>query len=406
MGTNDNPVEAKKNLKDENNSKRSLSNENWKRRKLIKAGAAGGAGLMTASAGCLGGNGGESSGSQETKTTVRLLLAPTGFQGIMMDYLTTDTDILEDTYAEENLGVEVSRSWEGAAIFTSGGADFETFGSLEAAKLGGERDLPLAVNANLAPQIMQVVGEKGGDYDPDVSGSAQASMDLLHERQDVFALGGWGGGTGIMMPMIIKEAFGYEFADDESTDFDRITTAEYSAVPTLVERRDAAMGTSSPIHGAAPTMAPAEYNDAEPTVTSIFGCGSAVAELDGFAAPQLNSWTCSQDYAAQYPGSPRAIVQSYTEALKWMYEDPMGRIEEDPEHLTQLGLEDLDQAQYVIDWGINLELDNDLPVAYEDIELTDEFIEQDRNFLRSAEEVGFLSEGWEENLEYRQIPTQ
>jgi hypothetical protein len=406
MGNNDILGEAENQLEDEQEADRNLSDESWKRRKLLKAGAAGGAGLLTASAGCMGGNEGESSGSQETQTTVRLLLAPTGFQGIMMDYLSEDTNILADTYAEENLGVEVSRSWEGAAIFTSGGADYETFGSLEAAKLGGERDLPLAVNANLAPQIMQVVGEKGGDYDPDVSGSAQASMDLLNEQQDVFALGGWGGGTGIMMPMIIKEAFGYDFVDDESSDFDSITTAEYSAVPQLVERGDAAMGTSSPIHGAAPKMAPAEYDGTEPTVTSIFGCGSAVADLDGFAAPQLNSWTCSQDYAAQYPGSPRAIVQSYTEALKWMYEDPIGRIEQDPEHLTQLGLDDLDQAQYVLDWGINLELNNDLPVAYEDIELTDEFIEEDRNFLRSAEEVGFLTEGWEENVEYRQIPTQ
>lgn len=390
-----------------------VADETWKRRKVMKAGAATGTGLLTAAAGCTsssdgddGGNGGDSNGSQESQTTVRLLLAPTGFQGIIMDYLAEDTEILADHYSEENLDVEVSRSWEGAAIFTSGGADFETFGSLEAAKLAGERDIPLAVNANLAPQIMQVVGERGGDYDPETSGSPQASMDLLNERQDVFALGGWGGGTGIMMPMIIQEAFGYNFTDDESSDFNKITTAEYSAVPQLVEGGDAAMGTSSPIHGAAPTMAPAEYNDDEPTITSIFGCGSIMADIDGFNAPQLNSWTCSQDYASQYPGSPRAIVQSFSEGLDWMYEDPIGRIEEDEQHLNQLGLENMDQAQYVLDWGLNLDLDNDLPVIYEDIELTDSFIEEDKNFLRSAQDVGFLTQGWEENLEYRQVATE
>jgi len=393
-----------------------MADETWKRRKVMKAGAAASTGLLTAAAGCTsstdgdsgdgGGNGGDSNGSQESQTTVRLLLAPTGFQGIIMDYLAEDTEILADYYSEENLDVEVSRSWEGAAIFTSGGADFETFGSLEAAKLAGERDIPLAVNANLAPQIMQVVGARGSDYDPEVSGGPQASMDLLSEQQDVFALGGWGGGTGIMMPMIIQEAFGYNFTDDESSDFDNITTAEYSAVPQLVEGGDAAMGTSSPIHGAAPTMAPAEYNDEEQTTTSIFGCGSIMADLDGFNAPQLNSWTCSQDYASQYPGSPRAIVQSFSEGLSWLYEDPLGRIEEDEEHLNQLGLENIDQARYVLDWGINLDLENDLPVIYEDIELTESFIEEDKNFLRSAQDVGFLTQGWEENLEYRQVATE
>jgi hypothetical protein len=430
MADSDSPRGSEASLTESNGTADGDANESWKRRKLMKAGAVASAGVLGAAAGCTsspdsggdggsgdggsgdggdggdGGNGGDSSGSQESRTTVRLLLAPTGFQGIIMDYLANDTEILSDYFSDEDLEVEVSRSWEGAAIFTSGGADFETFGSLEAAKLAGERDIPLAVNANLAPQIMQVVGERGGPYDPANSGSPQASMDRLAEQQDVFALGGWGGGTGIMMPMIVQEAFGYTFTDDESSDFENIRTAEYSAVPPLVENGDVAMGTSSPIHGASPFMAPAEYTGEEPTVTSLYGCGSIVAELEGFNAPQLNSWTCSQEYASQYPGSPRGVVRAFSDGLAWLYEDPIGRIEGDDEHLNQLGLENMDQAQYVLDWGINLSLDNELPVIYEDIELTDQFIEEDKNFLRTAQDVGFLTEGWEENLDYRQVTTE
>lgn len=429
MADSDSPRNSEASVTESNETADSTGDQSWKRRKLMKAGAVASAGVLGAAAGCTsspdsggsgggsgsggsgggsddGGNGGDSSGSQESQTTVRLILAPTGFQGIIMDYLANDTSILNDYFSEENLNVEVSRSWEGAAIFTSGGADFETFGSLEAAKLAGERGLPLAVNANLAPQIMQVVGGIGGPYDPEVSGSPQASMDRLAEQQDVFALGGWGGGTGIMMPMIVQEAFGYAFTDDESSDFNNIRTAEYSAVPQLVDNGDVAMGTSSPIHGATPFMAPAEYGGEEPTVKSLYGCGSIVADLEGFNAPQLNSWTCSQEYASQYPGSPRGVVRAFSDGLEWMYEDPIGRIEADDEHLNQLGLENMDQAQYVLDWGINLELDNELPVVYEDIELTDQFIEEDKNFLRTAQDVGFLTEGWEENLEYRKISTE
>jgi hypothetical protein len=392
----------------------------------MKAGAAAGVGLLGATAGCTsssggggggdGGDGGDSSGgdgdgsndgssngSQSTSDVVQIILAPTGFQGIIMDYLVNDTDILENQFSESNLGTEVARSWESAAIFTSGGADFGTFGSLEAAKLAGERDLPLTVNANLAPQFMCTVGAEGGEYDPDTTGSAQASMDKLFETQDRYALGGWGGGTGIMMPLIVQEAFGYTFTDGSSSDFESITTAEYSAVPQLVNNGRAVMGTSSPLHGAAPTMAPEEYDGDTNSITTIWQLGGAMEQLENFSAPQLNSWTCSQDYASQYPSSPESMVQTFQTGVDWFYEDPIGRVEASEEHLRQLGLETMDTARYVMDWGINVELDNELQVLYEDTGLSEEFVENDKNFLRSAEGTGFLNEGWEENLEYRII---
>lgn len=401
---------------------RDIEKDDWDRRKFMKASAAAGTGLLAAAAGCTsssgdsggsdgggdsdgGGNGGSSDGSQSNREVVQIILAPTGFQGIIMDYLTEDTNILENQFDENNLGTETARSWESAAIFTSGGADFGTFGSLEAAKLAGERDLPLNVNANLAPQFMCTVGAEGGPYDPDNTGGAQASMDKLHETQDRYALGGWGGGTGIMMPLIVSEAFGYTFTDDSSSDFENITTAEYSAVPQLVNDGDVVMGTSSPLHGAAPTMAPEEYGG-ENSITTIWQLGGAMDNLENFSAPQLNSWTCAQEYADANPSAPEAMVQTFQTGVDWFYEDPIGRVEESDEHLNQLGLQSLDTARYVMDWGINLELENELQVLYEDTGLTEEFVANDKNFLESAAETGFLSEGWEENLEYNMIDPQ
>lgn len=399
---------------------RTTEKSDWDRRKFMKAGAVAGTGLLTATAGCTSdgdsggggggdgsggsdGNGGSSGGSQSTKDVAQIILAPTGFQGIIMDHITRDTDILTNKFKENNLDTKVSKSWESAAIFTSGGADFGTFGSLEAAKLAGERDLPLAVNANLAPQFMCSVVAKDGPYDPANTGSGQASMDKLNQTQDRYALGGWGGGTGIMMPLIVKEAFGYNFTDDDSSDFDNITTAEYSAVPQLINDDNVVMGTSSPLHGAAPTMAPEQYDGDTASITTAWQLGGAMDKLDNFSAPQLNSWTCSQEYADKYPGSPEAMVQSFQTGTDWFYEDPLGRVEGNDEHLRQLGLETMDAARYVMDWGINLELDNELQVLYEDTGLTEEFVSNDKNFLTSAAETGFLTEGWEENLKYRMV---
>lgn len=399
-----------------------LSKSDWDRRTVLKAGAAASTGLIGATAGCAsspdgggdeggdgGGDGGgdsegSSSGSQSTKDTVQLILAPTGFQAIIMDYLNSDTDIYSNSFNDADLEVEVARSWEGAAIFTSGGADFGTLGSLEAAQLGGERGIPLAVNANMAPQFMNVNCAIDGAYDPDNTGSPQASMDKLAEEQDRFALGGWGGGTGIMMPMIVDESFGYTFTDDESSDFE-ITTAEYFAIPKLINEGNAVMGTSSPLHGAANSMAPAEYTGEEPTVKQAWNTGAIMEATEGFAAPQLNSWTCSQEYASEVPASPETVVQTFQTGIDWFYDDPIGRMESDEEHLSQLSLDSMDVARYVMDWGFNLEFDNDLPVMYSDLALDDEFIEKDKRFLRSAVGTGFLSENWEENLEYRKVQT-
>lgn len=126
---------------------------------------------------------------------------------------------------------------------------------------------------------------------------------------------------------------------------------------------------------------------------------------EGFAAPQLNSWVCSQEYASEVPASPETVVQTFQTGIDWFYEDPIGRVESDERHLDQLGLDSVDIARYVMDWGINLEFDNDLQVLYSDIGLDDEFIEKDKNFLRSSVETGFLSENWESNLEYRKVQT-
>ena len=66
-------------------------------------------------------------------------------------------------------------------------------------------------------------------------------------------------------------------------------------------------------------------------------------------------------------------------------------------------MENMDEAEWAISWGIDLELNNDLPILYQDIELSDSFVETDKQFLGKAQESGYLSEGWQEGLEYRQI---
>ncbi|MGM0590432.1 MAG: hypothetical protein ACQETI_02170 [Halobacteriota archaeon] len=384
---------------------------------MKKVGAVGGASIATSLAGCTGdgGSGGDggssggdggssggsdSSGSSSETKLVKLLMAPSGFMGVVMDYLFRDTDKLYQYFEENGLNVELSKSWEGAAIFTAGGADYETFGSLETAMIAAERGIPLTINANCVPQFILIITGAGSEYDPEVAGSAQAGVDKLVENEATFALGGWGGATATAIVLAMQEGFGYTFVDDPSESDFEVTTAEWFAIPQLIERGDAAAGTNSPEHGMAPY---AGIGDEEPVVTKLFQIGEVMQEA-GLGLPQMNSWTCSQEFTDNWPDSSPALVQAYHEGMTWLYEDPVARVEEDEEtHLEQLGATSMEQAEWMIEWGIELELDNEIPMYYKDIELTEEFIETDKDFLAAAQESGYLGPDWTENLQYRTV---
>lgn len=394
----------------------SIEQEDSRRDLMKKIGGVTGGSLATSIAGCTessegsdGSDGNEGSdgsdstadGDSSPEATIQLMAAPDGFMSLAMDHMFKDTDKWSEYFAEHNLNVALDYSWEGAAIFTSGGADFETFGTLEAAQIGSERDIPITSNANLVPQFILIITNEGSDYDPANAGGSQEAVDKIVEDQAQFALGGWGGATATSIVLAMQEGFGYTFVEDpDESDFN-ITSAEWFAIPKLLDRGDVDAGTNSPEHGMAAFL---DENGEHPFAT-IFQIGE-VLEKSGFGVPQMNGWVCAQEMTEKHPKAAEATVQGYYEGLQWVLEDPLGRVKMDQEeHLKQLGAENLDQAKWMVEWGLELSRDNELPMLYEDIELTDEFIEKDTNFLDTAQEAGYVGDTpWKEALEYRQIP--
>jgi hypothetical protein len=360
-----------------------------KRRSFLKSA---GAASTLALAGCLGSGNGDGEG----ENTVDISLAPSGFQGIVMDHIHSDTDILADTLDEYGYTPQVKKSWEGSAMFAAGRPDFETMGSLEAARLGANRDMDLTVAANLAPNFVSWYTKKDSPYDPANTGSAQASVDKLAEEGDQFALGSWSTGDVPAYKILMGSEFGYNFSEDQS-DFN-IVTADLFAIPQLLVDEEIAVGTSSPIHGGAPFLVD------DPEIVPIWpSVGDRLAEA-GFARPQLNGWLTTQEYYADQPDAVKGLVQAWHKGMKWFFDDPTAIVTESDEHLQQLGVETEKQAEYIVEWGINLEYGNQSPIVYEDIELTDEFIEGDKAFLNQAAEQDLLPGNWDEHLEYQKVP--
>lgn len=376
------------------------------KRDLMKkiGGTAAASAVPTSLAGCISdlSSSGNTDGSSSSDNTIKLLTAPDGFMAIMMNHLYDYTDTIYEYFEEEGLDVEFDQSWEGAAIFASGGADYETFGSLECAQLATERDVPLTVNADLVPQFILTITNEGSDYDPEVAGGDQEAVDALVDDEAMYGLPGWGGSTATALVLAFQEGYDRTFSQGDNNEFN-ITTVEWHAVPELLDRGDIAAGNNSPEHGMASHL---DEDGNHPFVT-IFQIGEVMEEA-GFGTPQMNSWACSQEITDEYPGASEALVQAYYEGVEWLFEDPRGRVEErEQENLNLLGVEELFQAQWLIDWGLTLELDNNLPMHFQDIELTDEFIETDSDFLDTAQEGGYMGDtSWDEVLEYRQIPQE
>lgn len=366
-----------------------------KRDLMKKVGGTAALGTMSVSlSGCL-----ESLGSSSSNARIKLLTAPSGFMSIIMNHLYNDTNTIYEYFEEQGLDVQFDQSWEGAAIFASGGADYETFGSLECAMLATERDVPITVNANLVPQFILTITNEGSKYDPKNAGGSQKSVDAIVKDQALYGLPGWGGSTATALVLAFQEGFGYNFSESEKTDFN-ITTAEWNAVPGLLQSGDLAVGNNSPEHGMAREV---DKNGNHPFAT-IFQIGQVMKEV-GFGLPQMNSWACSQEITDKHPNASPALVQAYYEGIQWLFEDPIGRVKEKQEkNLSRLGVEEVYQAQWLIDWGLTLKLDNEIPIQFEDIELTDEFIETDSKFLDKAQEAGYMGKTpWNEVLKYRKV---
>jgi len=359
-----------------------------RRRTLIKGlGTAAGVGALS---GCLGGDDGDSG------TTPGIALAPDGMMGVWMDYIINETSIVEDEMADAGYDdFNVDESWEDTALFASGQSDFSTFSSLEAAQLGGQRDRNLVVFGRIHPQYMGWMVRNDGEYDPDETGSLEASIDKIVEDEALVGIGGWNGGHVPTDTITMSEVFGYEFAE-EGGDFE-VTTADYVAIPTLIDQGDLDVGSTSPEHGAARHLV-----QDPPALTKLFW-GADFAEANGIGIPNLNSLVTTQEFWEEEQEAVEAFTRAFQQGVDWFLDDPKGIVLDDEEYIEMLGAQNAEEAEYIIDWGINLEYDTDLQMIFEDVTMTDEAIEQDREFINYSANIGFVPENWEDRVTFEQL---
>ena len=370
------------------------NSERWGRRRYLKF--TGGAITGSALAGCTGdgeGGGGTTTTSKQELETVRMVLGPFGIAGIIYDQMLNATDRLSDRMEDAGYTVEAKESWEGSAVFASGGPDFTDMSPIEAATLASERNLNLATNARMTSFFTGWLVENGGPYDSDATGGLEASVQKIAE-EGKFAIGSWGGGDVHGYKVITPERFGPKFAQNESA-FD-IVTADYFALPNLVEDGEVAAVSTAPHYGAAPMFA-----TDPPALEALFYTSDMLSEM-GYGTSMLNSWVCTQQYADENPSAVKALVGAWEETVQDFFSRPY-ELATKEKYMEMLAAENEKQAKWLVDWGIKNKYDYRTPVLYEDATLTDERIQKEKKFISASEKKGFIPSDWTDRLEFRTV---
>lgn len=369
------------------------------RRQYLKY--AGAAVTGTALAGCSGDGGSGDGGSGDGGATpdsgdleqVRMVLSPFGFAGIIYDQMLNQTNRLSNRMEDAGYTVEAKESWEGSALFAAGGPDFADMSPIEAATLGAERDLELATNARMTSFFIGVLVKNGGPYDTDTTGGIEASLQKIAE-QGKFAIGGWGGGDVHAYQVIMPERYGMEFGE-ETSDF-TVVTADYFALPGLVNDGEAAATSTAPHYGAAPM-----FVGDSPSLTSLFYVSDLFSEM-GLGPSMLNSWVCTQSFADENPEAVRALVGAWQDTVEDFHSRPYELATNDA-YMEMLAVENEQQAEWLVDWGVNSEYGYGQQVLYEDATLTEDRIENERAFISTSADLGNIPSDWDEHLTFRTV---
>lgn len=358
---------------------------NRSRRRFLKQ--AGAAATATALAGCSG-----ILGSQED-SEVGIVISPFGFAGVVFDQMLEETNRLENRMSDAGYTIKAQESWDEAALFAAGGPDFADLAPIEAAQLATERDLDLAVTARTASYFTGFITKSGGPYDTDTTGDLESSIQKIAEEGQV-AIGSWGGGDVLAYRVLIEDLYGLQFTEEDS-DFE-VVTADYFALPDLAADGEAAAISTAPHYGAAPM-----FVGENPELTGLFWSSDALNEA-GYGQSALNTWTCKQEFAENNPEAVSALVSSWEETIADFYERPY-ELATQEKYMEMLAVENEQQAEYLIEWGVENQHSYDTPVLYEDITYSEQRIEEETSFIDRYAELGEISADWNDSLEFRTV---
>ncbi|PSP79349.1 hypothetical protein BRC81_05010 [Halobacteriales archaeon QS_1_68_20] len=295
-------------------------------------------------AGCLDSLRGSSNGDDDT---LRLVMAPGEFQGVVVDHIGGKNGVLQEKLDEVGYDLELEMTWDDVTLFASDGHDVGSMNAVEAAQLGAERDRELAVFG------------RAGDVPP---------YSLIASRNDL--------------------SFG-----DSGGDFE-VVTADYFALGDLTVDGEVDVASTGPLLGIVDQARGGELANA-------FYISDYLAE-QGFSIPSLAMWVCPQSYLEDHRPAVEALLEAYQEGVDWLYDNPYDASKQE-DYMEMLGVENESQAEWLVDWGLKTTKSLDTPVMWKDVGLPDSYIQGQESYLDRAAEHDVAPSDWDDHLSFHSL---
>lgn len=349
--------------------------------------------------GSSGGDGGSTGGSSEP-VDITVTYPPTGWWATIGD-IVADEGLIDKYLAEHGVeaNFEIQRTWDGVPIFVSGQSDIAQFGTFESSFLGPEEEIEITAFGKVVPQFVEMLVKSGGQYDPENTGSTQASIDLLKETGDNVGIGAWSSGSVPGSRIVMEQQYNTAFSEEQADV--NIVTAGFFAIAELITNGDLAAGHASPMLGGARFY----LND---EVTRLYHIGDAIADL-GFGWAPLENQVCRTDFFEENTEACKVYHDAKNEAMSILHDDPVGIITQSQEYIENLGVQNEEEAEFTVEYNINLNNPfTDLeppkhPAVYSEYALDDEWIANDKKFLDRIAEIGMTSPDWADYLSYEKL---
>lgn len=333
-------------------------------------------------------------------------IPPLGPSMLVLNRIDEQTDILADEMDEAGYDYEFQVTWEEIPLFASGQVDMvPSLSDIEGTRIAVERDLEIALHGIYATNYEGLYTRKGSDWDPDVSGGLEETMQLLVDGEGTYGNAGWSQGSVIPAQIIFADKFDISYGPEES-DFN-VQNAEWPALPRLL------MNEELDVIENAPPLAPGSATElaADDEITDIiwYQPGLEDAGLDARTA-NLGNFGTTLEYSNNNEEGLTAFMRAWQQGAQWI-SDPANfdEILDDEDNLEVLGAETREQAKIVLEFSqdppshISVDKGNTQPVIMDEVEISDEFVETELDALSRAEELGSIPSGWEDHVNFRPL---
>ncbi|MFB6187935.1 MAG: hypothetical protein ABEI86_13865, partial [Halobacteriaceae archaeon] len=342
-------------------------------------------------------SGGVQTTNKTTKnlTTIKTAFAPLGITNLIVS-MAEDEGILQEKMKNAGYKLDIKRTWSEKPLFASGKIDLSlTLGAVEGARIGPKTNEKMTVNGYVLPQFGASQVKKGGPFDPENTGSKQATIDKIVNENAKYAIGSWSGGHVPPDRMIIKDQFDYQFTPDG--DFN-VVTASYTAIPKLLVDGKIAIGGVSPPLGGAPYIR-------KDQVTPIFGTPSGLKKL-GLSPFSLALGNClaRKSFTDKHAPAVKALLEAWQESAAMFHNNPKEWATKNEEYTKMIGATSAEQAEFIAQWCKQYTLFGiDLTMVPKDPLLTDDYIQNDKRAMKTMRKFGVVPENWNNFLSYNKL---